>query len=117
MEDRKPNELVVQHAGGYARVSRTSGALRKTTRHGMIWVTDDVVEASRPDVRSALDEPPGRLLCLCRNADCSNPEAALHTKSYAGISRRAERSIVAPASVVDYATASCSARGRGAGPA
>ena len=51
---RKPNELIIDMDDGYARVSRSSKAMKAHTRHGQQWDVGEVLEATSTQLKHKL---------------------------------------------------------------
>jgi len=63
---RKPNHLLIQVDGAYARCSRSGARLRQISRFGQLWEATEVVSASSQALRRTIDGQPGKMICLCR---------------------------------------------------
>ena len=81
---RKPNNVVIQLDGQFARLARSGARLRAVTRHGQVWEISEVLSTSTRGLRDRLDDLDGKRVCLCRNVDCGSEED-LHVKAYAGL--------------------------------
>jgi len=81
---RKPNHIVIERDGAFARIARSGGRTRQVSRFGQLWEVHEVVSASDNHIRRAIEAAP-RLVCLCREMNCLQPEPAIHVKKYTGV--------------------------------
>ena len=54
------------------------------SRFGQLWEVHEVVSASDNHIRRAIEADP-KLVCLCREMNCLQPEPAIHVKKYTGV--------------------------------
>ena len=78
VKDRKPNDLLIQHEGAYARVTRSSKNMKVATRFGQPWDLGEVVSSTMGRLRAALEAAPQGNLCFCKQAPCANTVPAMH---------------------------------------